>query len=128
MLDMTKEIIAIASAALGVLATAVPFVIGFVRKARQFVKERDWNKVMDALPGYITEAEKFLNYTGAEKKGYVKSRLAVYAIENKIRFDESKFDGAIDGIVGLTKQVNGREKDKTVPTAQKSVLPLVSGN
>jgi hypothetical protein len=128
MLNATKEIIAAVSAAIGVLATGVPFFIGFLRKARQLVKERNWAKISAILPTLITQAEGFTNYLGAEKKEYVKSRLAVYAVKHRIAFDEGKFDETIDGIVKLTKEVNVREKDKaaataTAPTVQ-NVLPL----
>jgi hypothetical protein len=128
MLDATKEIIAIVSAAIGVLASGVPFLIGFLRKARQLVEERNWAKISATLPTLIAQAEKFENYVGAEKKEYVKSRLAVYAVRHRIAFDEARFDQTIDEIVKLTKEVNGRDKDKpraaaAAPTVQ-NVLPL----
>lgn len=127
MLETTKEIIAVVSAAIGVLATGVPFFIGFVRKTRQLIKERNWSKITEILPSLVIEAEKFLNYTGPEKKEYVKSRLAVYTAKNKFIFDEAKFDTIIDDIVKLTKEVNGRDKDK-VSVSMNSVLPLTSKN
>lgn len=129
MLETTKEIIAVVSAAIGALATGIPFLIGFIRKARQLVKERNWSKITEILPSLIIEAEKFLNYTGSEKKEYVKSRLAVYTTENKFAFDEAKFDIAIDDIVKLTKEVNRRDKDKVgTGTATHSVLPITFKN
>lgn len=84
MLETTKEIIAVASAAIGVLATGVPLLIGFFHNARKLVRERDRNRIAEALSGLIAEAERFRNYSGAEKKEYVKSRLAVYAAKNRI--------------------------------------------
>ena len=119
MFDTAKEIIAIVSAAIGALTAAIPFLIGFFRKTRQFIKERNWNKITQVLPSLITEAERFLNYTGTEKKEYVKSRLAVFSVKNKIVFDEAKFDTTIDSIVKLTKEVNKRDKDKTFAAAQE---------
>lgn len=125
MLGMTKEIIAVVSAAIGVFATSIPFVISFIRKARQLIMERNWNRITELLPMLITEAEKFVNYNGSEKKEYVKSRLAVYSVKNNIGFDEMKFDSMIDGLVKLTKEVNKREKDK-VSSITQNALPLIS--
>ena len=111
MMYSTREIIWIIGAILSVCATGIPSIIGLVRKTKQFIKERNWNKVMEVLPKFITEAEKFINYRGQEKKEFVKSRLAIFAIKNKIAFDEIRFEAAIDNIVNLTREVNKRDKD-----------------
>ena len=107
-----REIVIIIGAVVGVMGTAIPLVINLIRKTKAWVRERDWNRVMGELPRLIIEAERFLNYTGDEKKEYVKSRLAVFAVGNRIVFDEAKFDASIDNVVRLTKMVNMREKDK----------------
>jgi len=114
MTNHIREIIVIASSIVGLLATAIPLVIKLVRKSKQWIKERDWNKIASILPSFIVEAEKFNNYTGIEKKEFVKSRLVLFAIKNKIAFDETKFDTAIDNIVKLTKEVNQRSKDRII--------------
>jgi len=107
----TREIIWIIGAVLSICATGIPSFIGLIRKTKQFVKARNWNKVMEVLPKLIAEAEHFTNYRGQEKKEFVKSRLAVFAIKNKIAFDETRFEEAIDNIVKLTREVNKRDKD-----------------
>lgn len=71
-----------------------------------------WNTLSEELPKFIIEAEEFANYSGKEKKEFVKTKLAVYALNNKIRFNEEIFDESIDEIVDLTKKVNAREKDR----------------
>lgn len=108
----TREIIWIIGAILSICATGIPSIIGLIRKTKQFVKERNWNKVMEVLPKLISEAEQFVNYRGQEKKEFVKSRLAIFAVKNKIVFDEARFETAIDNIVRLTREVNKREKDR----------------
>jgi len=123
MVNATREIITVVSTVVGVLATGIPLLIAFARKTKKFVKERNWNRLMETLPSLIIEAEQFANYTGPEKKEYVKTRLVMYSVKNKIMFDEYKFDGTIDDIVKLTKEVNKRDKDKNV---KQSVLPLIS--
>jgi len=124
MWDLAEGIIAAISAGFGVFVAGVSFLIAFTGKARKFVRERNWNKVMEILPGLIIEAEKFQGYSGAEKKEFVKSRLAVYTMKNKIKFDENRFDKKIDEIVRLTKEVNKREKDK-INSAVKNMRPLI---
>jgi len=111
-----REILLVVGAAIGILSTAIPLIIKLVRKTKQFIKERDWNSVMNILPKLVAEAEKFINYTGQEKKEFVKSRLAVFAVKNKIVFDEARFEAAIDDIVKLTKDVNKRDKDTALHT------------
>jgi len=108
-----KDILIVAGPVLGVLASGIPLLIGFVRKTKKHIKERNWNKVTQISPKLIADAESHINYTGEEKKAYVKSRLAVYSVSNKIPFDEARFDAAIDGLVKLTREVNKRERDKT---------------
>lgn len=112
MTNTIREIIIIIGAIISVLGTAMPLIINLIRKSKQWVKERDWNKVMTELPGLIISAEQFTNYTGTEKKEHVKSRLAVFAVKNKIAFDEAKFDAMIDEIVKWTNAVNQRDKIK----------------
>jgi len=107
----TREIIWIVGAILSVCGTGIPLIIKLIKKTKQFIKERDWNKVMGVLPQLILEAEKFINYRGQEKKEFVKSRLAVFSVKNSIAFDEARFETAIDEIVRLTREVNKREKD-----------------
>ena len=55
---------------------------------------------------FIVEAEKFINYTGIEKKNYVMTRLNQYAIANDIKFDQEEISNKIEELVELTKQVN----------------------
>jgi len=110
MFSTVREIVVIIGAAVGLLGTAIPLVVNLIRKSRQWARERDWNQLMNVLPELIIDAEQFVNYTGIEKKEYVKSRLLVYALKNKIVFDD-RYDAKIDEIVRLTKLVNRRNKD-----------------
>ena len=113
-MDRTQQIIAIISTIIGILATGVPFGLSLISKTKKLVQEKNWTKIAELLPELITEAEKFANYTGIEKKEYVKSKLAVYSVKNAIDFDEVKFEQLITDIVHLTRNVNKREKDAFV--------------
>jgi len=122
MFGNARDILMIIGPVLGILATGIPLLIGLIRKTKKLIKERNWNKIMEILPSLIVEAEKLANYRGQEKKEYVKSRLAVYSVKNKIAFDEARFEAAIDDIVRLTREVNKRDKDKFLQ-AQQQVDP-----
>ena len=61
----------------------------------------------------ICEAEKFLNYTGEEKKQYVISRAKSWLSENNAikKFSDSTISAMIENVITLSKSVNKREKD-----------------
>ena len=66
---------------------------------------------------YIEEAEKFISFTGEEKKAYVMTKANQYAIDNGIKFDKEKTSAKIDEIVALCKVVNvnaTKEKSQTI--------------
>lgn len=123
MLEMTKELLAIISTVSGILVTGIPMLIGFLRKAKQLIKERNLREITELIPILIKEAERYLNYTGEEKKAYVKSKLALHTVNKKIRYDEAKIDTIIDETVKLTKEINSRDKDKK--NQINAVLPLL---
>lgn len=108
----TEDFYILGKACLCILLTVVPFLITLMIKLKKLIKNKEWSKILQILPNYIIQAEKFMNYSSEEKKEYVKSKLALYSIQNKITYQEEKVDEEIDAIVELTKKVNGREKDK----------------
>lgn len=77
-------------------------------------------KIGNFILPYIEEAEKFVAFTGEEKKAYVMTKANQYAIDNKIEFDEAKTSAKIDEIVALCKVVNIKasnsdlQKDKSM--------------
>lgn len=80
---------------------------------KKFVKNKKINKVLEQaeevtkqIIPYVMEAEKFINYTGEEKKKYVMTKLNQFAITNNIKFEEEETSNKIEELVKLTKQVN----------------------
>ena len=112
MFNTAREILVIVGALAGVISTTIPLIIKLIKKSKQFKQERNLNRSADVLLRLIAEAELFTNYSGQEKKEFVKSRLAIFAINNKIAFDEARLETAIDDIIGITREVNKRDKDK----------------
>lgn len=70
------------------------------------------NFFTDQAQKYVSEAEKFLNYSGKDKKEYVMTKVNQAAIDNKVKFDKETVSSLIEKIVDITKNVNKREKDK----------------
>ena len=91
---------------LGLLGTTILFLKKFVKnKKLKKVLEKAEEVTKEIIP-YVMEAEKFINYTGEEKKNYVMTKLNQFAIKNNIKFNEEEASKKIEELVALTKQVN----------------------
>ncbi len=107
-MENIKEIITIASAALGLIATITGFLIPLVKNVKAKNKLTALNKLSATLQAFIVEAEAFTNFSGAEKKEYVMTKANRYALENKIAFDADAVSDKVEEIVELSKKVNKR--------------------
>lgn len=105
-------ILSIAGTALGLLITTLTFIAKFVTNARAKKTIENTVKIGNAILPYIQEAEKFINYSGAEKKQYVLTKATQFALDNNIKLDIGLVEEKIEEIVTATKLVNAREKDK----------------
>lgn len=64
------------------------------------------------IENLVVEAEKFLNYSGEEKKNYVLTRAKQYLTSVKCtKISDSSISDIIERFVSITKLVNQREKD-----------------
>lgn len=115
-MENIKEIITIASACLGLLATITGFMIPLVKNVKAKNKLTALNKLTTTLQSLIVDAEAFTNFTGAEKKEYVMTKANRYAMENKIPYDEQAVSDKVEDLVALSKEVNKRG---TVSTAKQ---------
>lgn len=119
-MENLEQIITIASAGVGLLATITGFLIPLVKNVKAKNKLMALNQLSTLLKSLIVEAEQFVNFTGEEKKEYVLTKANRYALENKIPFDESTIDEEIEKMVKLSKNVNVRSSNNSVtekPTA-----------
>ena len=86
---------------------------GLFYKILKTVKKcRQTCMVAGAILPFIREAEKLEHYTGIEKKTYVMTRAAQYALERKIIFNEKLVSERIEEVISLTKQVNSTPEQK----------------
>lgn len=119
MAEFLKTWLPIVSTALGIIITAISFLIPYIKNAKAKKILETAVKIAEAVKPYIVEAEKFTHYTGEEKFNFVITKANQYAIDNKLKFDYEAVSKEIESNVALSKQVNQREKDKiTVESAE----------
>lgn len=109
-----NEIIAVASAALGFLATLAGLIVPLVKNVKAKKHLAALAKITSALKNFIVDAEQFTNYTGEEKKQFVLTRVSRYAQQNNLPFDEQEADDQLEEMVALTKSVNNGARFKEV--------------
>ncbi len=107
-----EEIIRIVSLSVSLFISLFGFAVTLFKAIINSIKTKKWNRLETAVQGYIKDAEKFVNYSGEEKKEKVLSWATNFCQDNKIKFDKDKISSMIEELVTLTKQVNQREKDK----------------
>lgn len=107
-MENLKQIITIASACVGLLATITGFLIPLVKNVKAKNRLSALNKLTNVLQSLIVEAEKFTNFSGEEKKAYVLTNANRYALNNRISFDEQDVSSKVEELVALSKNVNVR--------------------
>lgn len=111
MLENLGAILSIASAAVGLLITTVTFLMKFIKSAKGKKTAENIIKIGGVIETFIKEAEKFVNYTGTEKKAYVMAQATSFAVRNGIDVDNDDISAKIEELVSLTKEVNRRTQD-----------------
>ena len=99
-------LLSIAATAVGLAIMTITFLSKFIKSARAKKIAENVVKIGNILLPYIEQAEKFVSFTGEEKKAYVMTKANQYAIENGIKFETEKISAKIDEIVALCKEVN----------------------
>ena len=98
--------LSIAATIFGLLVSTLTFLTKFIKCAKaKRIAEELLQITQDIIP-FIEEAEKFIHYTGKEKKAYVMTKATQLVINNKMKVNQEKISSTIDELVSLTKQVN----------------------
>ena len=116
-LDLT---ITIVSAVISLVLTIVIFAIKLTNTIKQKKTIENEQDLLDAVGPIMEIAEKLSNYTGQEKKEYVLTKVNQLAIENKVKYDETKISAKIEELISLTKNVNATQNKETHNEIQKS--------
>lgn len=87
------------------------FIVSFIKNKKVKRYANNILTVTEVAKTYIKEAEKMTNYTGAEKKNFVLSRLLKYIYDNAIKkVSEDTLSDIIENEVSLTNEVNIEKK------------------
>ena len=108
-MENIQLILSLAGTTLSLLVACVTFVIKLAGSIRRRVREEGAAVLMNAVAPIVEIAEGFRNYSGAEKKEYVLTKVNQFAIENSIEFDAQSVSDKIEQLVELSRQVNRRE-------------------
>lgn len=102
--------ITLAGTAFSLLITCVVFVIRLIKIWRDKKSFLDDLVLQEAIMPLMELAEKYLNYSGDEKKQFVLTKLNQFALENKIKFNAELISNKIEQLIELSKQVNAKQK------------------
>ena len=105
-MENMEYILSLAGAALSILAALLTIAVKFVKAVNELKAREGEEEIGKKLPELIEEAEKFEEYSGAEKKAYVMDKIAEYAEEAGIEADLQYVSEKIEELVELSKQVN----------------------
>lgn len=108
-MENIELILSLAGTALSLFIACVLFVVKIICGYATKKKLKNSYVLLDAVAPLMEIAETFTNYSGEEKKEYVMTKLNQFAIENGITFDEQAVTSKIEELIGLSKNVNGRE-------------------
>ena len=95
----------------GLVITTLTFLTRSILGAKARKVAEQAIKFSEILMPYVSEAEKFVSYSGAEKKAYVMTKANQFALKYKIAFNEDEVSRKIEELVNLTKQVNISNKE-----------------
>ena len=111
MLEMLKEIIDIIAVAIPLLISLIIVIAKLSKNTKLKRFSENLIEVEEVIKRFMENAETFINYSGADKKEWVKVKVNQYCIENGIPYNDSIVDSLIEKLIELTKTVNKREKD-----------------
>ena len=111
MLEKFKEIIDIIAVALPLLISLIIVIAKLTKNVKLKNISENLIEVEIIIRSFMESAESFLNYSGADKKEWVKVKVNQYCIENNIPYKDEVVDSLIEKFISLTKTVNKREKD-----------------
>ena len=102
-------ILSLAGTAVSLFVACLTTVLKLVKNVRLRHRQEGVMTLLTAVAPIVEIAESFSNYTGAEKKEYVLTKINQFAIENGIEYDADAVSDKIEQLVDFSKQVNKRE-------------------
>lgn len=103
-----EVILSLAGTAFSLFITCLVFTVKLVKTVKDKKNMSSVTLLDGALAPLMEIAEKFLNYSGEEKKQFVLTKINQFAIENGLKFDAETTTEKIERLIELTKQVNAK--------------------
>ena len=125
-MESLEIILSLAGAALGLLVTSATFIVKFLKKSNAKKAAEQVIEICNAILPYIEQAEKFVHYTGEEKKEYVMTKANQYALDHGIKFDAEYVGGKVEELISLTKEVNAKESTSGSDSSSATAMPAAS--
>lgn len=94
------------------LTVLIVCITRMVKAVKAKTKLQDDADLLDTVAPIMQIAESFTNYSGAEKKEYVLTRINQLAIENGINFDVKAISDKIEELIKLSKEVNYKKTNE----------------
>jgi len=108
LLEQIKEVIVLIISLVATLVVTISQLVKEIKKKKDLISMQTLN---EQLENFIKQAEKYVSFSGEEKKEWVKSCLMQYAITNKITYNDEEVNQKIENLVELSKEVNKRERE-----------------
>ena len=105
-MENLELIITLAGTTFSLLITCAIFIIKLIKTWRDKKTFLDNLILEEAITPLMEMAEKFLNYSGEEKKEFVLTKINQFALENKLYFNAEIISDKIEKLIELSKQVN----------------------
>ena len=109
-MEEIELILTLAGTVLSLFIASVLFIVKIIRGSISKKELKNSYVLLEAVgPPLMEIAETFTHYSGEEKKEYVMTKVQQFAIENGIKFDSEAVTNKIEELIGLSKNVNGKE-------------------
>lgn len=99
------DFLPIIGACLSLIISHICYIIGLI-------KTKNKTKLLELLKSTIeslmTEAEKFTNYTGEEKRAYVFTRVKEFVSTKGLKVKDETIDTVINTLIDFSKKVNAK--------------------
>ena len=112
MIEFLKKLTELLVAITPLLCAIFVLIIKLVKSKKTGRLLGDLVKRGEVVKDFMMDAEGFLNYSGMEKKEWVKTKVNQFCLENNIMYSEDMISDFIEKFIKLSKNVNKRERDK----------------
>ena len=104
-MENMEYILSLVGTTLSCVAALLTLGVKFIKAIKEMKSLMSREKIAEKLPELITEAEKFIEYSGKEKKAYVLDKISEYAKSAGIEADLQFVSEKIDKIVAASKRM-----------------------